>query len=306
MEKNQYEGLSHILKEKNIKYDESMKKHTTMQVGGTCDCLVLPESIEEIQKVVAYAKENHIPYYVIGNGSNLLVKDEGIRGLVIKIGPKFSNVVVEGEKIIASSGVGTPRVAQVAKKHALTGLEFACGIPGTVGGCVRMNAGAYGGEMKDVVESVTYLDSDGNIQKILNKDMEFDYRHSVFGNHKDWIILSVTFALKKGDVEEISKLMESNALARRTKQPLEYPNFGSVFKRPTGYFVGKLVQDSGLRGYQIGGAQVSQKHTGFIINTGNATCQDVLDLIRYVQDTVYEKFNVKLQTEVEIIGGEKS
>ncbi len=306
MEKNQYEGLSHILKEKNIKYDESMKKHTTMQVGGTCDCLVLPESIEEIQKVVSYAKENHIPYYVIGNGSNLLVKDEGIRGLVIKIGPKFSSVSVEDEKIIASSGVGTPRVAQVAKKHALTGLEFACGIPGTVGGCVRMNAGAYGGEMKDVVESVTYLDSDGNIKKILNKDMEFDYRHSVFGNHKDWIILSVTFALKKGDVEEISKLMESNALARRTKQPLEYPNFGSVFKRPTGYFVGKLVQDSGLRGYQIGGAQVSQKHTGFIINTGNATCQDVLDLIRYVQDTVYEKFNVKLQTEVEIIGGEKS
>ncbi len=306
MEKNQYEGLSHILKEKNIKYDESMKKHTTMQVGGTCDCLVLPESIEEIQKVVSYAKENHIPYYVIGNGSNLLVKDEGIRGLVIKIGPKFSSVAVEDEKIIASSGVGTPRVAQVAKKHALTGLEFACGIPGTVGGCVRMNAGAYGGEMKDVVESVTYLDSDGNIKKILNKDMEFDYRHSVFGNHKDWIILSVTFALKKGDVEEISKLMESNALARRTKQPLEYPNFGSVFKRPTGYFVGKLVQDSGLRGYQIGGAQVSQKHTGFIINTGNATCQDVLDLIRYVQDTVYEKFNVKLQTEVEIIGGEKS
>ena len=197
MEKNQYEGLSHILKEKNIKYDESMKKHTTMQVGGTCDCLVLPESIEEIQKVVSYAKENHIPYYVIGNGSNLLVKDEGIRGLVIKIGPKFSSVAVEDEKIIASSGVGTPRVAQVAKKHALTGLEFACGIPGTVGGCVRMNAGAYGGEMKDVVESVTYLDSDGNIKKILNKDMEFDYRHSVFGNHKDWIILSVTFALKK-------------------------------------------------------------------------------------------------------------
>ncbi|MDO4283639.1 MAG: UDP-N-acetylmuramate dehydrogenase [Clostridia bacterium] len=301
---NKYVGLEDILKKENIKYNEPMKNHTTMKVGGKCDCLVLPETEEEITKVVSYAREHNIKYYIIGNGSNLLVLDEGIRGLVIKISSKYCNVEVNDEVIIADSGVGIPKLAQIAKKHVLSGLEFACGIPGTVGGCVRMNAGAYGGEMVNVVEEVKYLDEYGDIKTILGKDMEFSYRHSIFSNHPKWIILSVKFKLKHGDIEEITRVMNENTVARRTKQPLEYPNFGSVFKRPEGYFVGKLVQDSGLRGKQIGGAQVSEKHTGFIVNKENATCKDVLDLIKFVQDTVYEKFGVHLNTEVEIIGGE--
>lgn len=301
---NKYVGLEKILKKESIKYNESMKNHTTMKVGGPCDCLVLPESVEEIKQVVEYAKENNIKYYIIGNGSNLLVLDDGVKGLVIKIANRFCNVEVKDDMIIADSGVGVPKLAQIAKKNVLSGLEFACGIPGTVGGCVRMNAGAYGSEMVNVVEEVTYLDESGEIKKIAGKDMEFSYRHSIFSNNPNWIILSVTFKLKHGDLEEITKLMNENTVARRTKQPLEYPNFGSVFKRPEGYFVGKLVQDSGLRGKQIGGAQVSEKHTGFMINTGDATCKDVLDLIKYVQDTVFEKFGVHLKTEVEIIGGD--
>lgn len=301
---NKYVGLEKILKKESIKYNESMKNHTTMKVGGPCDCLVLPESVEEIKQVVEYAKENNIKYYIIGNGSNLLVLDDGVKGLVIKIANRFCNVEVKDDMIIADSGVGVPKLAQIAKKNVLSGLEFACGIPGTVGGCVRMNAGAYGSEMVNVVEEVTYLDESGEIKKIAGKDMEFSYRHSIFSNNPNWIILSVTFKLKHGDLEEITKLMNENTVARRTKQPLEYPNFGSVFKRPEGYFVGKLVQDCGLRGKQIGGAQVSEKHTGFMINTGDATCKDVLDLIKYVQDTVFEKFGVHLKTEVEIIGGD--
>ena len=301
---NKYVGLEKILKKESIKYNESMKNHTTMKVGGPCDCLVLPESVEEIKQVVEYAKENNIKYYIIGNGSNLLVLDDGVKGLVIKIANRFCNVEVKDDMIIADSGVGVPKLAQIAKKNVLSGLEFACGIPGTVGGCVRMNAGAYGSEMVNVVEEVTYLDESGEIKKIAGKDMEFSYRHSIFSNNPNWIILSVTFKLKHGDLEEITKLMNENTVARRTKQPLEYPNFGSVFKRPEGYFVVKLVQDCGLRVKQIGGAQVSEKHTGFMINTGDATCKDVLDLIKYVQDTVFEKFGVHLKTEVEIIGGD--
>ena len=299
-----YKGLEALIKKENIKYHEPMKNHTTMKVGGPCDCLVLPETIEEIENVVSYAKENDIPYYIIGNGSNSLVYDTEVKALIIKIANKFCQVEVNGEEIIADAGVSVPKVAQIAKKNVLSGLEFACGIPGTVGGCVRMNAGAYGGEMCSTVKEVMYLDSNGNIQTIEGKDMEFSYRHSIFGDHPDWVILRVTFALHHGDIDEITKIMNENTVARRTKQPLEYPNFGSVFKRPEGYFVGKLVQDSGLRGFSIGGAQVSEKHTGFMINTGDATCQDVLDLIKHVQDTVYEKFGVHLQTEVEFIGGE--
>lgn len=302
---NKYMGLERIIKKENIRYNEDMKNHTTMKVGGLCDCLVMPESIEEIEKLVKYAKENNIKYYIIGNGSNLLVLDEGIRGLVIKIANKFCNVEVKDNIIIAESGVSMPKLAQIAKKNVLSGLEFACGIPGTVGGCVSMNAGAYGSEMVNVVDEVVYIDDMGNINTMLGEDMDFSYRHSIFSDNQDYIILSVKFRLEHGNLDNITKLMNENTTARRTKQPLEYPNFGSVFKRSEGYFVGKLVSDSGLRGKTIGGAQVSTKHTGFMVNIGGATCKDVLELIKYVQDTVYEKFGVYLNTEVKIIGGEK-
>lgn len=301
---NKYCGIEKIIKKENIKYNEEMKNHITMKVGGPCDLMVLPESIDDIKNVIKYAKENDIKYYIIGNGSNLLVLDEGIRGIVIKITNKFGKIEVINDEIIAEAGAGIPKVAQVAKKNSLKGLEFACGIPGTVGGCVCMNAGAYGGEMVDIVKEVTYINEQGEIKTILGKDMDFSYRHSIFSDNKDLVILSATFKLEHGNIEEISKIMSENTLARSTKQPLEYPNFGSVFKRPEGYFVGKLVQDSGLRGKQIGGAQVSEKHTGFIVNKNNATCRDVLDLIKYVQDTVFEKFGVHLNTEVKIIGGD--
>ena len=300
---DKYKGLEEILSKDSIKYNEPMKKHTTMKVGGPCDCMVEPSSIEEIQKVLEYVKENNIKYYIIGNGSNLLVKDEGVHALVIKIASKFSSVEVNGEHIKAYSGCSVPKLAQIAKENSLSGLEFACGIPGSVGGGIRMNAGAYGSEMVNVVEKVGFLDENGNLKEIDGKDAHFTYRHSMFVDNPQYVVVYAIYKLVKGNKEEISKIMEENMNSRKQKQPIEYPNFGSVFKRPEGYFVGKLVDDCGLKGYKIGGAQVSTKHSGFMINTGDATCKDVLDLIEYVKEKVYEKFNVKLQEEVVILGG---
>ena len=298
-----YKGLEDILDKDSIKYNEPMKKHTTMKVGGLCDCMVEPSSIEEIQKVLEYVKENNIKYYIIGNGSNLLVKDEGVHALIIKIANKFSGFEVNGEYIKAYSGCSVPKLSQIAKENSLSGLEFACGIPGSVGGGIRMNAGAYGSEMVNVVEKVGFLDENGNLKEIDGKDAHFTYRHSMFVDNPQYVVVYAIYKLVKGNKEEISKIMEENMNSRKQKQPIEYPNFGSVFKRPEGYFVGKLVDDCGLKGYKIGGAQVSTKHSGFMINTGDATCKDVLDLIEYVKEKVYEKFNVKLQEEVVILGG---
>ncbi len=300
---NIYKGLENILDKSNIKYDEPMKKHTSTKVGGPCDCLVEPTSIKEIQGVVKYAKDNNIEYYVIGKGSNLLVKDEGYRGLIIKITDKFSDIEVDGEYIKVFSGCSVPKLAQIAKQNELAGLEFACGIPGSVGGGIRMNAGAYGSEMVNVVERVGYLDEKGNIVEIANSQAKFTYRHSMFVDHPEYIVIYAIFKLEKGNIDEIINKMETNMTSRKEKQPLEYPNFGSVFKRPEGYFVGKLVDDCNLKGYKIGGAQVSTKHSGFIVNIDNATCKDIIDLIEYVKKTVYEKFNVMLQEEVVILGG---
>ena len=300
---DKYKGLEEILSKDSIKYNEPMKKHTTMKVGGPCDCMVEPSSIEENQKVLEYVKENNIKYYIIGNGSNLLVKDEGVHALIIKIASKFSSVEVNGEHIRAYSGCSVPKLSQIAKENSLSGLEFACGIPGSVGGGIRMNAGAYGSEMVNVVEKVGFLDENGNLKEIDGKDAHFTYRHSMFVDNPQYVVVYAIYKLVKGNKEEISKIMEENMNSRKQKQPIEYPNFGSVFKRPEGYFVGKLVDDCGLKGYKIGGAQVSTKHSGFMINIGDATCKDVLDLIEYVKKKVYEKFNVKLQEEVVILGG---
>lgn len=301
---NKYIKLEQIVKEDRIKYNEPMSKYTTMKVGGKCDAIIFPDSIEQIKKIIQYCKTENIKYYVIGNGSNLLVKDEEIHALVIKIGYRFSQINIDNNIITACAGATMPSLSQIAKKNSFKGVEFACGIPGTIGGGIKMNAGAYGSQMSDIVLDVTYMDEKQNINTITNKECKFGYRESIFIDNPDYIILSATFKLEKGNIDKIENKMRENSISRKEKQPLEYPNFGSVFKRPEGYFVGKLIQDAGLRGYKIGGAQVSKKHTGFIVNTGDATCKDVLDLIQYIQDKVYEKFNVKLIPEVVIIGGE--
>ncbi len=299
-----YKQLENIVSKDRIKYNVSMKNYTTVKVGGPCDAIIFPNSIDEIKEIVSYCKKQNLKFYIIGNGSNLLVKDEGIHALLIKINSKFSDVKIDGDTIITMAGATMPYVSQIAKKNSLCGFEFACGIPGTIGGGIKMNAGAYNGQISDILEDVTYIDDKLNIKKISNKDCMFGYRKSIFIDNPEYIILSATFRLNKGSKEEIENKMKENSKLRKEKQPLEYPNFGSVFKRPKGYFVGKLISDAGLRGYKIGGAQVSTKHTGFIINTGNATCNDIIELIKHIQSTVYDKFNVKLETEVIIIGGE--
>lgn len=302
---NKYDKLEEIVGKDKIKYNEKMSKYTTMKVGGPCDCIVFPDEISKIKEVIDFCKNENITFFVIGNGSNLLVKDEGIHGVVIKLGHRFSKIELDGEYILAYAGATMPALSQLAKKNSLKGLEFACGIPGTIGGGVKMNAGAYGSQISDILYEVTYMDEKEEIKTIKNKECSFGYRKSIFTINPNYVILSAKFKLERGNIDEIENKMKENSLARKTKQPLEYPNFGSVFKRPEGYFVGKLVDDAGLRGYKIGGAQVSTKHTGFIVNVDNATCKDVLDLIGYVQTTVYNKFNVKLTPEVIIIGGDK-
>lgn len=302
---NKYDKLEEIVGKDKVKYNEKMSKYTTMRVGGPCDCIVFPDEISKIREVIDFCKNENITFFVIGNGSNLLVKDEGIHGVVIKLGHRFSKIEIDGEYILAYAGATMPALSQLAKKNSLKGLEFACGIPGTIGGGVKMNAGAYGSQISDILYEVTYMDEKEEIKTIKNKDCSFEYRKSIFTINPNYVILSAKFKLERGNIDEIENKMKENSLARKAKQPLEYPNFGSVFKRPEGYFVGKLVDDAGLRGYKIGGAQVSTKHTGFIVNVDNATCKDVLDLIGYVQTAVYNKFNVKLTPEVIIIGGDK-
>lgn len=302
---NKYDKLEEIVGKDKIRYNEKMSKYTTMRVGGPCDCIVFPDEISKIKEVIDFCKNENITFFVIGNGSNLLVKDEGIHGVVIKLGHRFGKIELDGEYILAYAGATMPVLSQLAKKNSLKGLEFACGIPGTIGGGVKMNAGAYGSQISDILYEVTYMDEKEEIKTIKNKECSFGYRKSIFTINPNYVILSAKFKLEKGNIDEIENKMRENSLARKTKQPLEYPNFGSVFKRPEGYFVGKLVDDAGLRGYKIGGAQVSTKHTGFIVNVDNATCKDVLNLIEYVQTTVYNKFNVKLTPEVIIIGGDK-
>lgn len=302
---NKYDKLEEIVGKDKVKYNEKMSKYTTMRVGGPCDCIVFPDEISKIKEVIDFCKNENITFFVIGNGSNLLVKDEGIHGVVIKLGHRFGKIELDGEYILAYAGATMPTLSQLAKKNSLKGLEFACGIPGTIGGGVKMNAGAYGSQISDILYEVTYMDEKKEIKTIKNKDCSFGYRKSIFTINPNYVILSAKFKLERGNIDEIENKMKENSLARKAKQPLEYPNFGSVFKRPEGYFVGKLVDDAGLRGYKIGGAQVSTKHTGFIVNVDNATCKDVLDLIGYVQTTVYNKFNVKLTPEVIIIGGDK-
>lgn len=273
-----------------------MAKHTTFKTGGTAAFLVTPENKEQICELTKKLKD--IPHIVIGNGSNLLFADGEYDGVVIEISSNFKDIQVDGDKIIAQSGALLSKIANIALKNSLAGFEFASGIPGTIGGAVYMNAGAYGGEMKDVITEVACIDRDGNIKII--KDFDFSYRHSVFES-ADLIVLEVTIALQKGDASKIKDDMKGLNERRREKQPLEYPSAGSTFKRPTGYFAGKLIEDAGLKGYRIGGAMVSEKHAGFVINYDNATASDIIKLMEHIKNTVHEKFGVELEPEVKII-----
>lgn len=285
----------------NIKLNEPMKNHTSFKVGGNADIFIEPENVRELTEFIRYAKDNNIPFLIMGNGTNMLVSDHGISGAVIKLGNKISSVEVVEDKVIAQCGAKLPEVVKVAAANSLSGLEFASGIPGSIGGAVAMNAGAYGYEMKDVIETVEVLDENLEYKALQNKEMEFGYRKSAVWKN-NYIVLGCTFKLKKGNKSEIMALIEKYTKERQSKQPLDMPSAGSVFKRPEGYYTGKLIEDAGLRGMSIGGAQVSEKHCGFIVNKGDATARDIYNLIKHIQKTIYERFGVKLETEVKIIG----
>ena len=281
--------------------DEPMKQHTTFKIGGPADYFLVPETGEEVGEIIKICRKTDTPYFILGNGSNLLVGDGGYRGAVIQVYRNMSAVTVEGTTITAQAGALLSAVAAAAKNASLTGFEFAGGIPGTVGGAAVMNAGAYGGEMKDVLVEVTVMDAEGKIFAISAEKLELGYRTSVI-KKAGYIVLEAKIRLKEGDQEAIRERMKELTIQRTTKQPLEYPSAGSTFKRPEGYFAGKLVMDSGLRGYQVGGARISEKHCGFVINAGDATAKDVRTLMDNVRDIVYEKYGVTLEPEVKFLG----
>ena len=296
-----YKKLESILTEEQVKIEEPMKNHTTFRVGGPAAYFVMPRTAEEVAKVTDLCAQENVPYYIVGNGSNLLVSDKGYDGVIIQIYKQMSRVEVKGHEIYAQAGALLSMVAKRALDTELAGFEFAAGIPGTLGGACVMNAGAYGGEMKDVLKSVTVLDKDGNVKKLAKDELELGYRTSVIAK-KGYIVLDAVMELKEGKAEEIKALMDDLKERRITKQPLEYPSAGSTFKRPEGYFAGKLIQDADLRGFQVGGAQVSEKHCGFVINKDGATASDVMELMRQVSDKVYDKFGVRLEPEVKRLG----
>ncbi len=293
--------LQDIVGSDNIVSDEPMRKHTTFRIGGNADIFVRPESKEQIAEILRLCRKQDVPYFILGNGSNLLVGDRGFRGVVINIMDNMNDIKVDGGIIKAQAGAMLIKVSRAARDNSLTGLEFASGIPGTIGGAIYMNAGAYGGEMKDVVTQVTAMDAEGEIYTFGTDELEFSYRHSVI-QQRDLIVLDVTMKLAAGDQKIIDDRMSELAVARRTKQPLEYPSAGSTFKRPEGYFAGKLIMDAGLRGYRVGDAQVSEKHCGFVVNRGNATADDVIKLIDDVKAKVSEEYDVVLEPEVRMIG----
>ena len=295
-----YSKLQGIVSAEAILENEPMSKHTTFRIGGNADLFVSPE-ISQVPQIMALVKEYQVPVTIIGNGSNLLVGDKGIRGLVISFGKGAEYVQVDGRCIIAGAGALLSKVAAEALKHSLTGFEFAAGIPGTLGGAVVMNAGAYGGEMKDVITSVLVLDADGNRKELAVEELDLGYRHSCIPEN-GYVVLSAKLKLERGDVSRICAKMAELREQRVTKQPLEYPSAGSTFKRPEGYFAGKLIMEAGLRGYQVGGAQVAEKHCGFVINKDNATAADILQLMQDVSAKVEKQFGVKLEPEVKMIG----
>lgn len=293
------EEIQKIVSKDKIFTNEPMSKHTSFKIGGPAEIFVKINNVEELKLIIKISKQAEVPITVVGNGSNLLVSDDGIRGIVLKI--EFDKIEIEESgKLKIGSGVKLAFLAQKCLKEKLEGFEFASGIPGTIGGAIRMNAGAHGSEMKDIVKKITCMTRDGKIQVISNEEAKFEYRNSIFSQN-DYIILEAEIQLRKGNPEEIRSKMDEYATYRKEKQPIEYPSAGSTFKRGNDFITAKLIDECGLKGYQIGGAQVSEKHAGFIINKGNATAEDVKKLMKYVEEQVYNKFGKKIEPEIEII-----
>lgn len=298
MQEEIYKQLLKAINKENIMLNEPMSKHTSFKTGGNARFFVKAYSVNEIKDVLKIVKENKIPLFILGNGTNLLVKDEGFDGIVLQI--KLDNIKIEDNIVTVDAGVKNAVFANKVLEKSLTGFEFASGIPGTIGGAIKMNAGAYGNEMKDIVQEVTYIDFDGNINTISNKQCEFEYRNSIFFK-LNCVILQTKLKLEYGNKKEIQNKIKELVIQRKEKQPLEYPNAGSTFKRGTDFITAKIIDECGLKGYSIGGAEVSQKHAGFIINKNNATSKDILDLIKYVQSIVKEKTGKEIKLEIEVI-----
>ena len=297
MEKNFYDQLIQIIDKEYVLENEPMSRHTTFRVGGNADYYVMPSSVESIQKLITLCKKENVSFYIIGNGSNVLVSDSGYRGVIIEVCRAMNQIQVEGTKIRVQAGALLSKVANEALKNSLTGFEFAAGIPGTLGGAVVMNAGAYGGEMKDVICQATVVTKEGELLTLKAEELELGYRTSII-KRKDYIVVEAVLSLKEGNQDQIKEYMDDLKNRRTTKQPLEYPSAGSTFKRPEGYFAGKLIEDAGLRGFTVGGAQVSEKHCGFVINKDHATAKDIFDLINQVSERVKENSGVDLEPEV--------
>ena len=297
--KDIHSKLVEIIDKNRIFQNEMMKKHTSFKIGGPADFFIIIESVEELKAVLKFAKELDIPVTCIGNGSNLLIKDNGIRGLTIKL--DFKDLTINEDEIEAGAGVPIPVLARKAYENGLSGLEFASGIPGTLGGAIKINAGAYGGEFKDVVDFTTYLDNNLQVHTVSNEDQNFSYRNSRFNNTDD-IIISAKMKLKKENKDIIKAKMDELSAKRKDKQPINFPNAGSVFKRKNEYIAAEVIDKCGLKGYNIGDAYISDLHAGFIVNKGNATAQDVLDLIQHIKNVVKEKYEIDLELEIKVIG----
>ena len=292
--------IEKIVSKDKIYENELMSNYTSFKIGGPAEYLIKIQTPEELKEILKIIKNQEVPLTIIGNGSNILVSDSGIKGIVLKIEINTFELNTQTAHLKVGSGVKLGFIAQKCLKSEITGFEFASGIPGTIGGAVRMNAGAHGKEMKDVITSVTYMDRNGDVFTIQNEEARFEYRNSLFAN-KDYIILEVEMQLEKGNSEEIQVKMTEYATYRKEKQPIEYPSAGSTFKRGTDFITAKLIDECGLKGYQIGGAQISEKHAGFIINKENATAEDVIKLMEYTKEQVYNKFGKKIEPEIEII-----
>lgn len=290
-----------VLGKEQVLFEEPMKSHTTFRIGGPAEVFIMPKSVKQVQMAVKICQEEQIPYFILGNGSNLLVSDRGYRGVIIQMDRNMGEIQVEGTEIQAAAGALLSSIAVAARRESLTGFEFAGGIPGTLGGAVVMNAGAYGGEMKDVLKEVTVMDGDGKIFTLPASELEMGYRTSIIKT-AGYLVLSARITLSRGKEEDIKARTRELSEMRTQKQPLDYPSTGSTFKRPEGYFAGKLIMDSGLRGYSVGGAMVSEKHCGFVINKGNATAEDVVSLMKHVTEVVQEKYGVTLEPEVKFLG----
>ena len=290
-----------VLGKEQVLFEEPMKSHTTFRIGGPAEVFIMPKSVKQVQMAVKICQEEQIPYFILGNGSNLLVSDRGYRGVIIQMDRNMGEIQVEGTEIQVAAGALLSSIAVAARRESLTGFEFAGGIPGTLGGAVVMNAGAYGGEIKDVLKEVTVMDGDGKIFTLPASELEMGYRTSIIKT-AGYLVLSARITLSRGKEEDIKARTRELSEMRTQKQPLDYPSAGSTFKRPEGYFAGKLIMDSGLRGYSVGGAMVSEKHCGFVINKGNATAEDVVSLMKHVTEVVQEKYGVTLEPEVKFLG----